>query len=100
MPNKVNFYHRFLPATAHALQPLTECLKGNPKVLDWSALLQLSFDAIKVALAAATRLVHPLPQADFSLATYTSDTHFGGVLQQKEVIGWWPLGFIQHLPEY
>ena len=29
----VNFYLRFLPA-ACTLKPLTECLKGNPKVLD------------------------------------------------------------------
>ena len=84
----------FLPAATHMLQPLTECLKGNPKVLDWSARLQQSFDAIKAALAAATPLAHPLPQAELSLATEASDTHISGVLQQKEVVkGWRPLGY-------
>ena len=29
----VNFYCKFLPAVACKLQPLTEGLKGNPKVL-------------------------------------------------------------------
>ena len=83
----------FLPAATHMLQPLTECLKGNPKVLDWSARLQQSFDAIKAALATATLLAHPLPQAELSLATEASDTHISGVLQQKEVKGWRPLGY-------
>ena len=29
----VNFYRRFLPTAACTLQPLTEALKGNPKIL-------------------------------------------------------------------
>ena len=43
--------------------------------------LQQSFDSIKAALAADTRLAHPLPLAELSLATDASDTHIGGVLQ-------------------
>ena len=31
-----NYYRRFLPAVALTLQPLTEALKGNPKVLVWT----------------------------------------------------------------
>ena len=89
----VNFYRRFLPAAARTLRPLTECLKGNPKVLEWSDSLQQAFDSIKTALAAATPLAHPLPLAELSLATDASDTHIGAVLQQKEVKGWRPLGF-------
>ena len=57
----VNFYYRFLHEAARTLQPLTECLKGNPKELDWSAPLQPSFGANKATLAAPTPLVHPLP---------------------------------------
>ena len=36
----VNFYRRFLPGGACILQPLTEALKGNPKVLEWSGVLR------------------------------------------------------------
>ncbi|MFN9981037.1 MAG: hypothetical protein ACK53Y_14010, partial [bacterium] len=32
----INFYRRFLPAVARTLQPLTDLLKGSPKVLVWS----------------------------------------------------------------
>ena len=42
----VNFYCRFLPATARTLQPLTEYFKGNPKVLEWSFTLKQAFETI------------------------------------------------------
>ncbi|MFN9910727.1 MAG: hypothetical protein ACK56F_32245, partial [bacterium] len=32
----INFYRRFLPAVARILQPLTDLLRGSPKVLLWS----------------------------------------------------------------
>ena len=50
-------------------------------------------DAVRAALAAAVPLSHPLPNAELSLATDASDSHIGGVLQQKEAAGWRPLGF-------
>ena len=49
--------------------------------------------AVRAALAAAVPLSHPLPNAELSLATDASDSHIGGVLQQKEAAGWRPLGF-------
>ena len=78
---------------ACTLQPLTEVLKSNLKVLVWSTDVQVSFAAIKDALVEAMPLAHPLPHAELSLATDASDTHIGGVLQQQEVKGWRPLGF-------
>ena len=75
------------------LQPLKEALKGNLKVLVWSADTQVSFMAIKAALVEAVPLSHLLPHAELSLATDASDTHIGGVLQQREVKGWRLLGF-------
>ena len=89
----VNFCRRFPPAEARTLQPLTEALKGNPKVLVWSTDMQVSFTAIKDALVEAVPLAHPLPHAELSFATDASDTHIGGVLQQREVKGWQPLAF-------
>ena len=61
--------------------------------MDWSATLQQSFDAIKATLATATPLVHPLPHVELSLATDASNAHISRVLQQKEVKGWWPMGY-------
>ena len=55
--------------------------------------MQESFAAIKATSVEAVPLAHPLPHAELSLATDTSDTHIGGVLQQREVKGWQPLGF-------
>ena len=92
-PGMINFYHRFLPAAANILCPLTEALKGNPKVLSWSAEMQAATTAIKAELVATIPLSHPLPAAQLSLATDASDSHIGGVLQQWEAGAWWPLGF-------
>jgi hypothetical protein len=89
----VNFYRRFLPSIARTLQPLTDLLRGNPKVLVWSPAASAAFKASKRALVAAVPLVRPAPQAVLSLAVDASDTHVGGVLQQQTVRGWQPLAF-------
>ena len=89
----VNFYRRFLPSIARTLQPLTDLLRGNPKVLVWSPAASAAFKASKRALVAAVPLVHPAPRAVLSLAVDASDTHVGGVLQQQTVRGWQPLAF-------
>jgi hypothetical protein len=38
-------------------------------------------------------LQHPSPTAELSLATDASDTHIGGIMQQKSGTHWQPLGF-------
>ena len=65
----INFYHRFLLAAANILHPLTEALKGNPKVLSCTAEMQTATNNIKATLVAAVPLSHPLPAAQLSLAT-------------------------------
>jgi hypothetical protein len=87
----VNFYRRFLPGIACTLQPLTDTLKGAPKTLEWPP--AAAFDAAKAALAAKVPLAHPSPNAVLSLATDTSDTHVGNVLQQLTGGRWQPLAF-------
>jgi hypothetical protein len=84
----VNFYRQFLPKIAQILTPLTNLLKGKdlPKVLPWDQ----QHDA---AFAAAVPLAHPRPEAALALATNTSDTYIGGVLQQQVGGHWQPLGF-------
>jgi hypothetical protein len=42
---------------------------------------------------ATVPLQHPAPNAELSLATDTSDTHIGEVMQQKSKDYWQPLGF-------
>jgi hypothetical protein len=89
----INFYRRFLPAVARILQPLTDLLKGSPKVLLWSPAAEAAFVAAKAALVAAVPLCHPAPNAILSLSVDASDSHIGGVLQQQVGKGWKPLAF-------
>jgi hypothetical protein len=39
----INFYRRFLPGIAGTLQPLTNLLKGSPKLLAWSSAAATAF---------------------------------------------------------
>jgi hypothetical protein len=48
------------------------------------------------ALAAAMPLQHPAPNDKLSLAMDATDTHNGGVIQQKSGDYWRPLGFFSH----
>jgi RNase H-like domain found in reverse transcriptase len=70
-------------------------LKGKDllKLLPWEERHDAAFVAAKAALAAAVPLAHPLPDVPLALATHGSDTHIGGVLQQKVGGHWQPLGF-------
>jgi hypothetical protein len=43
-------------------------------------------------------LQHPAPNAELSLATDASNTHIGGVMQQKSGDHWRPLGFFSRKP--
>jgi hypothetical protein len=88
----VNFYRRFLPNCAQVLKPLTD-LRGGAKILQWTATAQEAFQQAKRLLAAEVPLQHPAPNAELSLATDASDTHIGGVMQQKSGNHWRPLGF-------
>ncbi len=90
---KKNFYRQFLPSIAQVLQPLTDLLRGNPKVLAWSAEAAAAYIAAKAALVSVVPLSHPAPGAPISLAVDASDSHVGGVLQQFQQKGWSPLAF-------
>ncbi len=75
------------------LRPLTDLLKGKPKVLEWSPAAAAAFEKSKAALVAAVPLSHPAPHAKLSLAVDVSDSHVGGVLQQLVERGQQPLAF-------
>jgi hypothetical protein len=74
---------------------LTDLLKGGAKTLEWTASAQEAFQNEKRLLAAVVPLQHPAPNAELSLATDASDTHIGGVMQQKSG-DHWLLGFFSH----
>ncbi len=75
------------------LHTLTDLLKGGPKVLEWTYKAQEAFQNAKRLLAAAVPLQHSSPNAELALATDASDTHIGGIMQQKSGDHWRPRGF-------
>jgi cleavage and polyadenylation specificity factor subunit 1 len=92
----INFYHRFLPNIALTMAPLNQLLMGKPKKHDkivWDPGATQAFEDAKSALAAATMLQHPAPDAPISIAVDASNTTVGGVLQQLHNDDWRPLAF-------
>lgn len=89
----VNFYHRFLPHAAAILRPLHEVLRGNPRLLPWTAVEQSAFEAAKTALADATMLVHPRTSAPTSVTTDASEVAVGASLDQFIDGQWQPIAF-------
>ena len=92
----VNFYRRFIPQCSQVLQPLTDLLTNAGKKstpLPWNDTATASFHAIKTALANATLLAHPKPDAPLCVMTDASDVAVGAVLQQRVDNTWQPLTF-------
>ena len=91
----VNFYHRFLPGCAATLKPLNALLattKGNA-MLAWDDNSTAAFTSIKDALASATPLVHPAPNAPTCIMTDASELAIGAVLQQFIDSQWCPIAY-------
>ena len=89
----VNYYHRFIPHLADIMAPLYDALKGKPKKISWSPILQAAFERTKIALANATLLAYPVQGRELILTTDASDTAIGGVLEQSSPNGRIPIGF-------
>ena len=92
----VNFYHRFIPKCAAILTPLNALLKitaTNSRALQWTPPATTAFNDIKEALANATLLVHPKPNAPLNVMTDASDVAIGAVLQQFLDDKWCPLSY-------
>ena len=77
----VNFYRRFIPQASDILQPLTDLLGGpqRPKncPLKLGTAAVTAFHAAKDALAAATLLIHPIPDAPLQLVVDASGVWSG-----------------------
>ena len=89
----VNFYHRFLPHGAELMQPLHSLLKRKSQSITWTDAATTSFQATKDALAKASLLTYPTPNAPTCLMTDASDTAVGAVLQQNIHGTWKPISF-------
>ena len=89
----INFYHHFLPHCAQLMQPLHSLLKGKSQSLTWTEAATTSFQATKDALAKASLLTYPTPNAPTCLVTDASDTAVGAVLQQHISDTWKPISF-------
>ena len=92
----INFYRRFIPHCAAILQSLNDMLKHSPRpsdTLNWSDTAVTAFSEIKQALADASLLVHPVPDAPTCLMTDASDIAVGAVLQQYINGNWSPIAF-------
>jgi cleavage and polyadenylation specificity factor subunit 1 len=89
----VNFYHRFIPHAASIMQPLYSAVSGKAKLVDWTDERDFAFIKTKEALAEATMLVHPCPEAPTALTVDASDHAVGAVLEQLVNGLWQPLAF-------
>ncbi|GFT80927.1 transposon Tf2-6 polyprotein [Trichonephila clavipes] len=104
----VNYYRRFIRQAAHILAPLVKFLKGirnkkRPKrkvkikpeeALEWTDEATTAFELVKQALAHATLLHHPMPNAPLSIWVDASDFAVGGALAQFHDNVWQPLAFL------
>jgi len=89
----INFYHRFIPNCAQLLQPLNTLLSSKSEQLQWTEVTTKAFVDIKHALAQATLLFHPKPDAPTCIMTDASNVAVGAVLQQFIDGQWCPVSF-------
>ena len=88
----LNFYRRFVRQAAATLVPLYDLVvKYNKlpksKVMQWEPQQLQAFDNAKNALADATNLAYPIPNAQLILAADASDLAVGAVLHQQDTEG-------------
>ncbi|GFR99934.1 transposon Ty3-G Gag-Pol polyprotein [Elysia marginata] len=78
----INFYHRFIPQAASLLLPLHDALrKPQPRqLIGWTTDMDHAFTSCKAALADATMLSHPKPNAPIALTTDVYDQAVGGCI--------------------
>ena len=89
----VNYYHRFLPKIAGQLHPLHVASAVRGQAIEWSTDCQEAFEKAKSALANATLLHHPRPDAPTSITTDASGTSIGGQIEQLQAGLWKPIAF-------
>lgn len=92
----VNFYHHFIPHCAHTLQPLNNLLNkahGTKQTIQWDDQATKAFTNIKQAIADASLLAHPHPDAANHILVDASDMALRAVLQQEIDHHWQTIAF-------
>lgn len=93
----INFFRACLPHAAEYLSCLYKQLEGKKKndrsPINWDDTLNSAFVKCRTALAEATTLSHPVPDADLQLMTDASLTCIGATLLQMVNGKPQPLGF-------
>ena len=92
----INFYHRFIKNCATLTNPLNTMLstyKQDTQPLQWTDDTSAAFTTVKQALATATLLFHPTPDALASIMTDASSCAVGAVLQQYVDNKWCPISY-------
>ena len=92
----VNFYHRFIPNCAAILVPLNSMLSSaqhSHSPLNWFPAAESAFTQLKDALADASLLEHPKPDAPTCIVIDTSDTAVRAVPRQCVGHDWSPIAF-------
>jgi len=89
----INFYHRFMPGIAAKLAPLHAIASGRGSEIAWSEECQTAFSSACAALANATLLHHPRPDAATSITVDASDVAIGAQLEQLQHGRWVPIAF-------
>ena len=87
----MNFYRRFIPNSAHILQPLHQLrqeTKDARAKLRWTDEAIPAFEASKQALASTSLLSYPKSDAQTSIMCDALDSAVGAVLQQ-DIDGQW-----------
>ena len=77
----INFYHRFVPATAQLLHPLYNALVSRTSPVNCSTSMNNAFHDAKTALASTTLLVHPPQEAPTAVTVNASDLAVEGILK-------------------
>jgi len=72
---------------------MLKATSSNSRTLQWNSAATSSFQEIKDALANATLLVHPKPDAPINVMSDASDIAIGAVLQQYLEGKWCPLSY-------
>lgn len=80
----VNYYRKFIPHCAELMAPLSDLTKKQASnIVNWTAVLERSFNELKEALAKAPILKLPDLDRSFTIQTDASGLGLGCVLMQK-----------------
>lgn len=79
----INYYRRFIEGYSEITAPLTDLLKGKPKVVKWNEQAEAAFISLKERLISAPILTNPNFTCPFTVQTDASDSAIAGVLTQE-----------------